>query len=61
MHVYQVVIYKLVQHYAHITFQKQLCMHATWRHVSVAATTNVREDNPTECDINKLCVEGAAK
>jgi len=58
VHVY---IYKLVQHYAHITFQKQLCMHATWLHVSVAATTNVGEDNPTECDINKLCVEGAAK
>jgi len=61
MPVYQVVIYILVQHYAHVTFQKQLCMHATWQHVSVAATIIVREDNPTECDINKLGVEGTAK
>ena len=45
MHVYQVIIYKFIQHFAHITVQKYLYSSATFLRVLVAATTIIREDN----------------
>lgn len=41
----QVIIYKFIQHSAHITVQKYLYSLATFLRVLVAATTIIREDN----------------
>jgi hypothetical protein len=46
VHVYQVIVCKMTQHYANITVQKHLQTPATFQHASVVDTTNItREDN----------------
>jgi hypothetical protein len=53
VHAYEIIIYKLMQHYAYTTVQKYSNSQATLRHVSVAATTTfIREDNTTDQSIS---------
>jgi len=60
VHVYRVIVYKLVQHYAH-TYTVKLSQ-AECRHVSVAATIIIRADkttdHPREVWHKQLCVQG---
>jgi hypothetical protein len=65
MHVYQVSVHMLVQHYA-ITYTVKLYLHSqpTLPHVSVAATTVITEDNTTHqyvygrCNLNSSVLKG---